>query len=142
MSFSPQNTTAEFVYIPVPVGRVEEVFRLLASLSGGSEESVPDMEKVVRRIFLESEERFRSLLRFLAGHPGQPISTTDTAEALGLPNGVASLAGMLGAFARRSKNRYDGFWPFERLYNPAQDRAELMMEDNLAAIVNGLDLPS
>ena len=49
---------------------------------------------------------------------------------------------MLGAFARRSKNRYDGFWPFERLYNPAQERAELMMEDNLAGIVNSLDPPS
>lgn len=142
MSFPPQHEVAEFVYVPVPVGKVEEVFRLLASVPGDSEGSVPDTERIVRRIFLESEERFRALLHFLAGRPGQPVSTTDTSEALGLPNGVASLAGMLGAFARRSKNRYDGFWPFERLYNPAQDRAELMMDDNVAAIVNGLDRPS
>jgi hypothetical protein len=121
---------------------VEDVFRLLASLPGKYEEAVPDTERIVKRVFLESEEHFRALLRFLAGRPGQPISTAEIAEALGLPNGVASLAGMLGAFARRSKNRYDGFWPFERLYNPAQDRAELMMEGNVAAIVDGLDLPS
>lgn len=142
MGLPPQSQVAEFVYVPVPVERVEEVYRLLAGLSGNSEASVPDAERIVKRVFLESEERFRALLRFLAGHPGQPISTTETAEVLGLPNGVASLAGMLGAFARRSKNRYDGFWPFERLYNPAQDRAELMMDDDVAAIVNGLDRPS
>ena len=142
MGFSPQNEAAEFVYVPVPVGKVEEVFRFLASVPGDSDEGAPDMERIVKRIFLESEERFRALLHFLADRPGQPISTTETAEVLGLSNGVASLAGMLGAFARRSKNRYDGFWPFERLHNAAQDRAELMMDDDVAAIVNGLDRPS
>lgn len=135
------HQSQEFVYVPVPVGRVAEVFRLLASLPGDTAEA-SDPERVVRRVFLESEENFRALLRFLAGRPGQSISTAEAAEALGLPNGAASVAGMLGAFARRSKNRYDGFWPFERLYNPAHDRAELMMEGNVAAIVNGLDLPS
>jgi len=120
---------------------VEEVFRFLAGLPGDTAEA-SDPERVVRRIFLESEENFRALLLFLAGRPGQSISTAEAAQALGLPNGAASLAGMLGAFARRSKNRYDGFWPFERLFNPAQDRAELMMEGNVAAIVNGLDRPS
>lgn len=134
------HQSQEFVYVPVPIRRVEEVFRLLASLPRDTAEA-SDPERVVRRIFLESEENFRALLRFLAGRPGQSIGTAEAADALGLPNGAASLAGMLGAFARRSKNRYDGFWPFERLYNPAQDRAELMMESEVAAIVNGLKLP-
>lgn len=135
------HQSQEFVYVPVPAVRVAEVFRLLAGLPGKTAEA-SDSERVVRRVFLESEENFRALLRFLASRAGQSISTAEAAEALGLPNGAASLAGMLGAFARRSKNRYDGFWPFERLYNSAQDRAELMMESNVAAIVNGLDLPS
>jgi len=42
---------------------------------------------------------------------------------------------MLGAFGRRSTNRYDGFWPFEKLYNAAEERSELMMPPKIAAIV-------
>jgi hypothetical protein len=63
------------------------------------------------------------------------MSTEAIAEGLDLFRGTASLAGMLGAFGRRSTNRYDGFWPFEKLYNAAEERSELMMPPKIAAIV-------
>lgn len=138
----PTSGATGFVYVPVPVAQVEDTFRFLAGLSEAGDEAHLGLERVVKRVYLESEERFRDLLRFLAGHPGRSFSTADIAEELRLPNGAASLAGMLGAFARRSKNRYDGFWPFERLYNSAQDRAELVMEDKVAALVNAIPLAS
>jgi hypothetical protein len=139
MGSPPTEHATEYVYVPVPLGKVEDVFRFLAGLTPQGSEVGTDLDRTVRRVYLESEEHFRDLLRFLAGRAGQPVSTGDVAEALGLPNGAASLAGMLGAFARRSKNRYGGYWPFERVNNPGLDRSELMMEDNVAAIVNALD---
>ena len=142
MSLPPSERPTEYVYVPVPLSKVEDVFRFLAGPSSQGTDVSSDLDRTVRRIYLESEDPFRNLLRLLAVHAGQPMGTGDLAEALGLPNGAASLAGMLGAFARRSKNRYAGYWPFERVYNPGLDRAELMMEDNVAAIVRGLDTNS
>jgi hypothetical protein len=138
VSFLPSDKNTEFVYVPVPLGRVEDVYRLLAGQATESADASTALAQTVRRIYLESDEPFRNLLRFLADHPGQPMSTGEVAAALRLPNGAASLAGMLGAFARRSKSRYEGYWPFERLYNPGLNRAELMMENNVAVIVSGL----
>lgn len=139
MSIPPHPQEPGFVYVPVPVGKVEAVFRLLSGSGGHEGPDMADHLRSLRRVYLESEEQFRALLRFLAERPGESISTSEIAEGLGLPNGAASLAGMLGAYARRSKNRYEGYWPFERLYNPIDDRAELMMEDNVAEIVNRLE---
>jgi hypothetical protein len=84
----------------------------------------PSPESVVR--FASGLSRSRRALRGL----------------LDAPASAASLAGMLGAYARRSKNRYEGYWPFERLYNPIDDQAELMMEDNVAEIVDRLESDS
>jgi hypothetical protein len=66
------------------------------------------------------------------------MSTQEVADGLQLSRGTGSLAGMLGAFGRRSTNRYEGFWPFEKLYNAADERSELMMRPNVAAIIEQL----
>lgn len=132
--------SSPYVYVPVPVGRLEEVFQFLAGLSNGEPE-LAHLEALMRRIYRESDEQFRRLLHLLADRPNQPLSTEEVAEALALERGTASLAGMLGAFGRRSNNRYDGFWPFERLYNPSAEESELTMSEQVAALVRDIARP-
>lgn len=127
---------ASHVYVPVPADRVEDVFRFLLGLEQIEEDKEAELDPLVRRIYRESEEKFRALLELLARQPETPMNTEEIAEALHLYRGTASLAGMLGAFGRRSNNRYDGFMPFERLYDAASDRYELMMPEKIANVVN------
>lgn len=130
-------SSSSYVYVPVPADRLEEVFRFLAGLNNGESERA-DLEALVRRIYRESDEQFRYLLLLLADRPNQPLSTEEVAEALDLERGTASLAGMLGAFGRRSNNRYDSFWPFERLYNPSAEESELTMSEQVAALIRSI----
>lgn len=129
--------SSSYVYVPVSVDKLEEVFRFLAGLND-AEPARANLEALVRRIYRESDEQFRRLLHLLADRPNQPLSTEEVAEALALERGTASLAGMLGAFGRRSNNRYDGFWPFERLYNPSAEESELTMSEGVAALVRDI----
>lgn len=140
MTSIPIPLPGDYVYVPVRVDRVDAVLRFLGELADPQRQVVAesDLERTVQRVYLESERQFRRLLELLADSPGRPISSTEIADGLELPNGPASLAGMLGAFARRAKNRYAGFWPFERLQNPADETTELMMDSNVATIVKGL----
>ncbi len=129
----------DYIYVPVHVDQVDAVLRYLAELRGfPPTKSEPGLERSVQRVYLESEPKFRDLLRFLADSPGRPISSAEVARGISLPSGPASLAGMLGAYARRSNNRYEGFWPFERLSNPTDETTELMMSAEVATMVKGL----
>jgi hypothetical protein len=126
-----------FVYIPVPEERVEEVYRLLGRSHRA--EAGDDVDRLVQRVYQESDEQFRGLLRYLAGRPGQAVTTARAARHLKLPSGTASLAGMLGAYGRRANNRYDGFWPFSTRYNPVKDSKEFIMEPEVADLVRRVD---
>ena len=137
MSFPPNPPSSEFVYVPVPVAKLDRVLRLLVA-DEDTEASGDGTRSLLTRIYRESETQFRNLLRLLAAYPGEPRSTEVIARDLGLPSGAGSLAGMLGAYARRAKSRYDGFWPFERLYDSAAERSELVMSAEIAAIVKEL----
>jgi hypothetical protein len=129
------KTTPEYVYVPVPADRVEDVNRFLLGLADTKGAVDSDLDRLVNRVYRESDEQFRRLLALLARSPGDPLSTELVAEELQLERGPASLAGMLGAFGRRANNRYDGFWPFERLYNGAEERSELIMNSEVATIL-------
>lgn len=132
------NKDADHVYVPVPADRVDDVFRFLLGLADDHGSVDSDLERMVNRVYRESDAQFRRLLLFLAEHPGAALSTGAVAVGIDLPSGTASLAGMLGAFGRRSNNRYGSFWPFEKLYNPAAEQSELMMPQNIATIVERL----
>jgi hypothetical protein len=130
--------SSSHVYVPVPVDKLEKVFQFLAGLDIGEPERT-DLEPLVRRVYRESDDLFRDLLHLLAERAEQPLSTEKVAKELGLGRGTASLAGMLGAFGRRSNNRYEGYWPFERLYNPSAEESELVMSRAVADQVRVLD---
>ncbi len=124
------------VYVPVPADRVEDVFRFLLGLEQGGSDAASG--PLLRRVYSESEPQFQALLLYLASRPDEAIGSVEIANALDLANGTSSLAGMLGAFARRAKNRYGGFWPFERIYSPGDEGSRLLMSSEVAAAINQL----
>jgi hypothetical protein len=126
----------EFVYVPVPPDRVKDVYRLLSS--DAQDELAFVDPALIRRMYRESDEAFRKLLGFLSRHPDEPIDTKRLAKALKLERGTASLAGMLGAFGRRSANRYGGVIPFRTAYNPVRDSNELTMPRPVAEVIRGV----
>lgn len=103
----------EFVMVPVPASRVQEVYGLLARPAGSApaHTEVPNDEggwnaDLVRRMFKESGDPMQQMLRLLAEADGDERSTNEIAATLGLPKGAMSVAGMVGALGRRVSNRY------------------------------------
>lgn len=100
----------EYVAMPVPVDRVQEVYELLARPSGapvGGEVGalpLPWSDELLLRAYDESSAAMRSILDALAERPGQTVSAAELAGMVGL--GRREIPGVLGAFARRWANRY------------------------------------
>jgi len=61
---------------------------------------------LVQRAYRESADQMRRLLRFLGDQPNVEVSSYELADAIGARFGWNTVAGMLGAFGRRSVNRY------------------------------------
>jgi|GEM_PF-2815264 len=61
---------------------------------------------LVQRAYRESADQMRRLLRFLADQSNVEVSSYELADAIGARFGWNTVAGMLGAFGRRSVNRY------------------------------------
>ena len=61
---------------------------------------------LIRQAYKESADPMRKVLLFLADHAGEEVTATKIAEATGAKYGWNTVAGMLGAFGRRSVNRY------------------------------------
>lgn len=133
----------DFVYVPVPAHLVSEVYALLVRLgaapSGEAEADarppVLDAE-LVKRMYFESEEHHRQLMRYLADHSDRWHYSGDLAEALNLTHGARSLAGMLGAFGRRAKHRYGGQRPWTSDWDPSREEARHMITFDTARYVN------
>jgi hypothetical protein len=102
------NTCPAYVYVPVPAHRVAEILSILAGM--GDERPAPPAaprlewtEPELRRLWGESEETHRKLLRVLADADGAPISATALTQKIGK---VAHST--LGALNRRVKSRHPG----------------------------------
>lgn len=134
----------EFVYVPIRQRWLAEVLTRLAELErggGGEELSEADASDeatgtldaaLIRRMYEESQEPHRRLMEYLARHPAVWIYTGKLAEALGLPRGARSLAGMLGAFGRRAEHRYGGLTPWESEWDPGAYQARHRMAPEVA----------
>ena len=113
----------EFLTIPVPIDRVQEVYELLgrpkgATTSAPSSPPSPIAEAtdaaVVARAYRESPPAMKKIFDHLAENAEHVVMGNDLAAAIGYhPH---QMAGALGAFGRRWKNRYHGGentkWPF------------------------------
>jgi hypothetical protein len=131
----------QFVSVPVPVDRVVEVYRLLASPPSGMSkpETVKSIQsgedwtwlvehtnekadwpiKVIHRAVTESNTGQRAFLKYLAEHPGESLTTQQAAEALKVER--KDIAGALSGLSRRAKSRYGQTgWFFAAQWDGAQ----------------------
>src|SRR4051794_38929099 len=98
--------TGNFVYIPVPAARVREVYALLSDEPPQAGKPEADLSRdLLKRMYTESEPNHRALMRVLAESPDTWLSTKDLGKRLEART-ARQMSGMLGAFGRRSKNRY------------------------------------
>lgn len=146
--------STKYVNFPVPEERVPDVAVFLygsaEALPGAKEAIVPISEEqrneLLIRIYEESEPKFRRLLLLLADRddPAAPMAYEDVTSVMGWTS-PRSLPGALGAFGRRTKHRYGGFWPFNRKHD-AEWNWSLSMEASVAAFFVELhtrrDLPT
>lgn len=138
--------SSDIVYIPVRKHVLSEVFEFVAELERSGQAVIerpesPPVEAegsgvldpaLIRRMYEESQPPHRHLMEYLAERPGEVIYTRALAEALGLPKGARSLAGMLGAFGRRAEHRYGGRRPWESEWDPAAYEARHRMAPEVA----------
>lgn len=137
-----------FVPFPVPPERVADVAVFLyggrEAMPEAAEEPVVPMseeqhKELLTRVYVESEPTFRRLLMLLAdrSHPDSRISFTDVSASIGWSS-ARSLPGALGAYGRRSKHRYGGYWPFLRHSAAGATSPYLSMEEEVAAFLRDL----
>lgn len=139
-----------YIQVPVPEEHVPRVYALLASLDSEVVDPepirvdepfipVPELsEALVVRMFKDSEQRHRRLLLFLAENAGNWFYTGELAEELEVPTGRKGMAGVFGAFGRRSKHRYGGATPWELDWEPEEkEEVRYMMRPEVAAWIKG-----
>jgi hypothetical protein len=111
----------EFVSVPVPVDRVQEVYELLSKVRSGQLAERPsiggdDMDVWTRplmdRMFIESSSAMRRILLAIAERSPSWVTTNDIASASDLS--VRQVVASLGPFEKRVRGRYAmSSWPFE-----------------------------
>ncbi len=147
-------STTAIQYEPVPTPRqfVGEVYALLARLMGTTEVEVAGEavvaeeaagpvttdEDLIRRIYNESHEAHRRLLKRLAESPDEWIFAGQLAKDLELSGGNKSLAGMLGALGRRSNHRYEGKRAFFSEWDHLANETKHMMPAAVAKVIGTL----
>ena len=136
---SPANS--ELVSILVPREYVLQIYHFVATLNGAppqvTEPPAPAWSPdLLRRQFDESPNIIKRFQKILANRPGQRFLTSDMASQLKAAKGSKTIAGALGAFGRRSKNRYKmEDWPFQHEWNHAEGQQSYWMEADVAAII-------
>lgn len=140
----------EFVTIPVPSDRVLEVYALLASEAArqpeeaGSALDAADSQdrsgwnaELLARCWRESPSPMKAFLLYLANNPDREISSEEIAPAIHRTR--HQMSGMLGAFGRRTKNRYGmGTWPYSARWGFEEHRAIYVMDSATAAIIRNV----
>jgi hypothetical protein len=130
-----------YVPVHVPEEHIPRVYALLASLMPEEVDHGDDIERrqspaideeLVRRMYDDSFGRHRRLLRYLAANADRWISSKELAEALELPSGSKSVAGMFGAFGRRAKHRYGGAKPWKFSWDSEQGENSYRMTSEVA----------
>lgn len=130
-----------FVPIHVPEEYVAEVYDLLARRMGGNQladEPIPTPpppvdEALAVRMYEDSFARHRRLLTYLADRSDRWVSSRELTQALELPSGSKSVAGMFGAFGRRAKHRYGGAKPWDVDWDRENGEGRYRMKADVAA---------
>jgi len=143
----------ELVSVMVPKRHLARVYGLIARLEGDAttaDSSSPASALMnengntewtqarLRRMVQESPPAVRDILRILAEHADEWLATQQLAEAIQEnPNANwQTVAGTMGAFGRRVKNRYGiESFPFEKRYDHAAHSSVFRMSRETAQLV-------
>lgn len=140
----------EFINMPIPVDRVQEVYDLLGrptapasvaqSASAATEPEILVDGALLARAFRESPDSMKKVFRHLAKNPDRAVPMVELAQAVGYK--PAEMAGALGAFGRRWKNRYhggeDAKWPFDSWWDHENNTMVYKMSAAAAEVINGI----
>lgn len=143
----------EFVSIPVPVDRVQEVYELLArpkaqqpeARKASGEDALEDGglteadRDILVRAYRESQETMRTVFKYLAERAGHSVLMTELAAGVGRT--PRQMSGALGAFGRRFANRYakDGAkWPFAAWWDYERGMMVYRLSPEAAEVVTKL----
>ena len=77
----------------------------------------------------------RGILHFLADHADEEVTSERIADAINAAHGWNTVAGMLGAFGRRSAGRYKRSGPMWLDRWDTEGRARLKMPAAVAAVI-------
>jgi hypothetical protein len=93
----------------------------------------------LRRMVEESPPAMLEILRMLADRPGEWLAMNELAKAIRPDADWNTVAGTLGAFGRRVKNRYGlESWPFENRYDYEVGGRVCRMSEEVARLVKRL----
>jgi hypothetical protein len=93
-------------------------------------------EAEIRKCWKESDTPMQGVLKLLASCAGSPVPIGDVASASGKNPKGHQVAGMMGAFGRRVKRRYNrSTWPFSANYNAMARRWEYTMGIPVATVI-------
>jgi hypothetical protein len=129
-------SNSDFVSVPVPAERVQEVYALLARPPGDLPEP-PEPEWTdsdIRKMFRESPDTMKTFLLHLARNTGDTFLAGEMATAIGRQR--RQLAGALGAFSRRLSQRYGRkTWPFDADWNHEAGMVSYSMSESVADVI-------
>ena len=141
----------EYVSLLVPKRHLTRIYAFLGALDEQEPSSKATREverngagtgwtrELIERQYRESPPFMKRFQKHLAEHAGQEFSTRDMADALGAEKGWNTVAGALGAYGRRVKNRYKQTeFVFTSYWDYARDQAYHSMPEEVAEIIRGL----
>ena len=132
---SPETAAAAVraAQTPIADGSRGSSHAVTATAAGST--SSDEFTEYVRRAYVDSSGQAKPLLEFLADNPERMVSMPEVSSHLGFPT-PRSLPGLLGAFGRRAKHRYNGVKPFDA--HQDGDTWFLHMSQEAADVINGL----
>jgi len=138
------------VSVPIPEEHLGAVYELLGQLSSGGNGKAPPgepeapkeqpewwNEKRLRKAYDQSSPAQQKILKAMASGKGKWVPVSDVVAQLGKDADWNTMAGALGAFGRRIKNRYKAKErPFTIRYNHELGEKEYLMPPGTAKIIN------
>ncbi len=152
----------ELVDVKVPRRHLTAVYGLIAQLEGapqpanepsGSNGSAQDFgqwtPEKLRRAYNQSPDPLKAVLKYLAEHPDEVVSTETLSQVYGKARGraatPANLAGAIGAFGRRVANRYGikgpngrSIRPFSSWWDAGEGSVVYQMSPHIAEVLRSL----
>jgi hypothetical protein len=139
---------SEFVMVAVPRDRVLDVYWWLSFETHDTPtplmQAVPGSPagswtpELLEDQFAKSPKSIKALQKHLAANPGVEYTTDELAKVMNVERGWQSVAGALGAYTRRIKNRYGLDWPFSCRYSEDRGKYVYAMDATTAEVISAL----